>query len=178
MGFHVSYLACKNTAARDVCAALGLVHIGTPSDPFETMFSIATLPGGWTVLAANDTFFVAEELLITLSAHLTVLGCQVDEGINYSSTACYADGQQQWMVVHHPELDPQDLQIFHTPPPEFAAIRERLVAQQRETGESDGVDYIFDIPVELFHAITGYRHDRWKFDWGEPAFTKVEAPMP
>jgi hypothetical protein len=30
------------------------------------------------------------------------------------------------------------------------------------------------MPVELARYLTGYRHDRWKFDWGKPRFTKLE----
>lgn len=36
------------------------------------------------------------------------------------------------------------------------------------------LDYIFDIPLELAEALTGYRHDRRKFSWGTPRFTVVE----
>jgi hypothetical protein len=36
------------------------------------------------------------------------------------------------------------------------------------------VDYMFDVPVELAAELTGFRHDRWKFEWGRPQFTKLE----
>jgi len=36
------------------------------------------------------------------------------------------------------------------------------------------VDYLFDIPIELAAEVTGYRHDRSEFAWGQPHFTKVE----
>jgi hypothetical protein len=47
-----------------------------------------------------------------------------------------------------------------------------LLKEQDSNGgiEADD-DYVFDIPVELASMICGYRHDRWKFDWGQPSFT-------
>jgi hypothetical protein len=36
------------------------------------------------------------------------------------------------------------------------------------------VDYMFDVPVESAAEVTGFRHDRWKFEWGRPQFTKLE----
>jgi hypothetical protein len=36
------------------------------------------------------------------------------------------------------------------------------------------VDYVFDIPVDLAEAMTGYRHDRLRFTWGAPHFTIVK----
>jgi hypothetical protein len=34
-------------------------------------------------------------------------------------------------------------------------------------------DYTFDIPVEVAAAVCKYRHDRWKFEWGNPQFTRL-----
>jgi hypothetical protein len=36
------------------------------------------------------------------------------------------------------------------------------------------VDYFFDIPVDLAAEQTGYCHDRWEFDWGEPRFAVLQ----
>src|SRR3981189_795931 len=33
-------------------------------------------------------------------------------------------------------------------------------------GETLSFDYTFDIPVEVAAAVCKYRHDRWKFEWG------------
>lgn len=73
---------------------------------------------------------------------------------------------------HFSENGTNDVSISGVPPTELQAIRERLFAKQKEPqGGSMKVDYIFGIPVELAFAICGYRHDRWKFDWGQPLFT-------
>ena len=36
------------------------------------------------------------------------------------------------------------------------------------------VDFVFDVPVQLAAELCGYQHDRWKFDWGEPVFSRLE----
>jgi hypothetical protein len=35
-------------------------------------------------------------------------------------------------------------------------------------------DYMFDIPVELAAALTGFRHDRAEFEWRRAHFAKLE----
>jgi len=40
-------------------------------------------------------------------------------------------------------------------------------------GETLSFDYTFDIPVEVAAAFCKYRHDRWKFEWGKPQFTRL-----
>jgi hypothetical protein len=40
-------------------------------------------------------------------------------------------------------------------------------------GETLSFDYTFDIPVEVAAAVCKYRHDRWKFEWGNPQFTRL-----
>src|SRR5258705_5464809 len=42
-------------------------------------------------------------------------------------------------------------------------------------GETLSFDCTFDIPVEVAAAVLKYRHDRWKFEWGKPQFTRLEV---
>jgi len=42
--------------------------------------------------------------------------------------------------------------------------------QQAAGGLKAGVDYIFDIPVELAHTLTGYRHDQAIPELGDAPF--------
>ena len=181
MGFRVSYFACQDMEPSEVCARLELAQTHVNAEPFESPFSIAVLPTGWTVLALNDELYVDEERLVALSkGGRTVLACQVVDTTNYAASACHVDAEQQWMVIHNSlEAATTDLQIFRTPPPEFAAVRDRLTAQQKaQPPGDDAVDYVADIPVELVYQLCGFRHDRWKFDWGEPVFTEVTATKP
>ena len=38
------------------------------------------------------------------------------------------------------------------------------------------VDIIFEAPIELALAVTGFRHDAAEFDWGQPDFHPLDAP--
>jgi hypothetical protein len=45
-------------------------------------------------------------------------------------------------------------------PAAYASIRERLTAKQKAQGERPRVDYIFDIPIEVAAAVTGFHYNR------------------
>ena len=65
-----------------------------------------------------------------------------------------------------------NLEVEGSPPEFFEGVRARLLKEQDDNGGTEAkVDYVFDIPVELASMFCGYRHDRWKFDWGQPSFT-------
>jgi hypothetical protein len=53
--------------------------------------------------------------------------------------------------------------------------RGRRLMQEQETTAGGVVDYIFDIPVEVPAAVCKHRHDRWKYEWGAPQFTRLEV---
>jgi hypothetical protein len=44
-------------------------------------------------------------------------------------------------------------------------------------GETLSFDYTFDIPVEVAAAVCKYRHDRWKFEWSKPQFTRLDVAI-
>jgi hypothetical protein len=44
-------------------------------------------------------------------------------------------------------------------------------------GETLSFDCTFDIPVEVAAAVCKYRHDRWKFEWGKPQFTRLDVAI-
>src|SRR5882762_4118465 len=56
---------------------------------------------------------------------------------------------------------------------------QRQMQKQQTTagGETLSFDYTFDIPVEVAAAVFKYRHDRWKFEWGKPQFTRLDVAI-
>jgi hypothetical protein len=104
-----------------------------------------------------------------------VLSCQVEKHVMFSAARCYSNGREAWSVWYNSQRGRYDLSTRGTPPAEFAPIRIRLNANQDDSGgATSNVDHIFDIPVELAFELTGYSHDRVKFDWGRPIFTVLE----
>src|SRR5579864_793955 len=59
-----------------------------------------------------------------------------------------------WELSHNAQYSIDDLSVFGSPPSSFESIRRRLTREQEAT--AGGVDYIFDIPVEVAAAVRKY----------------------
>ena len=85
------------------------------------------------------------------------------------------NGQRVWNVVHESDNGIYHLAIEGSPPEPFPKIRDDLTkSQDTEGGKDADVDYIFDIPVKLATALSGYSHDRANFDWGTPMYARLK----
>ena len=171
MGFSVSWVAWHGATPAEVLALAalrGTEAVGTiPASPFQ----VATLPGGWTLLFADDVMVAEPDNLRRLSRHHTVLGCMVEEHATVSMSSCYGGGEMRWEVVFDAGSAGSELMVSGAPPPQLAAVR----AQALEA-EGRSVDGDFDTPIDLAEAVCGYRHDRVAFDWGTILFT-VAVPL-
>lgn len=88
-----------------------------------------------------------------------------------SVASLWVDGRQVWFVMHEARQKVEHLETKGSLPPIFTTISERLRAEQAAAGgKKAGVDYIFDIPVEMVAQLTGYRHDRVMPELGDRAF--------
>ena len=175
MGWKISWVGFSGLTKAEVLDLVGATDTGEIDEANEADFSGAEIPD-WYILFSNDFDFVSESTLSKLSSRGTVVGCQLHEGVMVSAAYGYDRGNAQWSVMHNAQDGISDLSTSGAPPTELEPIRERLSQQQYDAGgEVADVDYIFDIPVELAAAICGYRHDRLKFDWGEPKFTALDV---
>ena len=73
-----------------------------------------------------------------------------------SSAANWKDGVQVWSVTHDTQQGDRHLDVQGALPVAFPAIRDRLTEEQQK---DDGVDFIFNIPVDLAKEMTGYSHE-------------------
>jgi hypothetical protein len=175
MGFKVSWLGCKGLDAAETLRRLGLRDTGVWDEAREAPFTVASIPGGWVILWSNDFGYVADEVMASLSRGATVIGCQIHEGMMYAASTLYHDGERLWSVAHDAQEGSHDLQIEGAPPAVFEEIRDKLWAQQSADDEHPfPVDFIFDAPVDLAQAITGFRYDQWAHEGGEYRFHIVE----
>jgi hypothetical protein len=92
----------------------------------------------------------------------------------FSAAYGYERGNRVWELAHNAQQSIYDLSVSGSPPPSFESIRQRLTRRQEATAGS-GVDYIFDIPVEVAAAICKYRYGQLKYEWSRPQFTRLEA---
>jgi hypothetical protein len=175
VGYSISWIAFQAMGKDDIPPLFGLIDTGESDEANESPISAAALPTGWYVVFFNDYSFVTPERLSKLSAGCTIVACQVEEHVMASASFCYKNGQHVWAVAHESEKGRYDLSIDGDPPDVFSDLRDRLLKEQHEAGgDKAKVDFIFDIPLELAAGLCGYRHDRWKFDWGEPMFSRLE----
>ena len=78
----------------------------------------------------------------------------------YSSAGAWDDGRRLWKIEHDAQQGIEHLAIQGEVPASLAPIGERLGAKlQAVAGEATGIDFVFDIPLEVAAALTGYRHD-------------------
>jgi hypothetical protein len=177
VGFRISWLGFSGKSRDDVLAALHLVDTGIAEEVPERPISVTGAQEGWTIVWFNrfDHPFAEDASLRLFSRGCTLVAVHVHEGIMFSCVELYRDGAPVWSVAHNAQEGMYDVQTEGTLPDEFADIRARLTGEQdREGGQEADVDYIFDIPVELARAVSGFRHDLLSFDWGEPRFTEVK----
>lgn len=181
MGVSLSFLAIKGRAPAEIHSALGLSDTGIIAGEFDyppPPIRGAALPDGWYLVLLKDAdhrFVMEDEILARLSQGCEVVACRLSESVMASGCQAWQDGAKLWEVEHEPdEDDVNHLAVEGTPPAAFAEIAARLRAQQDEADRQDpemAVDYIWEIPIELAHALCRYRHDFAYFDWGKPEFT-------
>jgi hypothetical protein len=162
MGFSMSWAAVRGGTPQVVHEALGLRGTGVRQEIPELDTTGAELPGGWYIVASHrDGLRLTQDIVLErLSRIGEVVMCFVEEHVMCSFAAYWRDGQRVWSIYHDAQSGIDSLEVQGRPPAAFTVIRDRLRAQQAAAGgKKAGVDYVFDIPVELAHSLTGYRHD-------------------
>jgi hypothetical protein len=175
MGYSISWIAFQDKGKDDVLPLIGLIDTGEADEANESPVSAATLPTGWYVVFFNDYFFPTPERLAKFSVGCVVIACQVEEHMMASASFFYKNGCHVWTVTHESERGRYDLSVDGDLPDLFPDLRDGLLKQQDDAGGGKAdVDFVFDVPVQLAAKLCGYQHDRWKFDWGEPVFSRLE----
>jgi hypothetical protein len=122
----------------------------------ESPVTGAVLHSGAYLLYVNDEVFPDDQVLARLSGNASLIACCANETVIYSFVSSWVDGVKQWYVHHDAQRGITHLETAGAIPDKLKEIRERLFAQQADT---EDVDYIFDIPIELFVACGGIRYD-------------------
>jgi hypothetical protein len=92
-----------------------------------------------------------------LSKNASLMACYAHEAVMNSYACAWVNGVEHWSVLHNAQVGITHLRTTGDPPAQLQSIEKRLFAAQ---GVSGGVDYIFDIPIELFTSLGGIRYDR------------------
>lgn len=153
MGVSLSWFAIRGKAPEAVLQAFGLRNVG--KEYRKTRYCGGTLPSGWFLLTYGRHEFTNKQAR-ELSRGCEVIACFAEEHVMVSRAANWKDGNQIWSITHDAQERDDHLEVEGEPPKSFAAIRDRLIREQKEDG---GADFIFDIPMELAKEITGYTYD-------------------
>src|SRR5882672_2573469 len=162
MGYSIAWLAAQGRPPQSLLAELDLRPTGEAGEYPDDPMVGAPLAGGWYLLVARgcDHRMISDQVLKTLSRRCRVIDCSIEEHVMFSSAALWENGERVWSVSHQGDEKLHDLSASGALPDFFASVRDELLAKQAaEGGEEAGVDYVFEIPLELARRITGFAHD-------------------
>jgi hypothetical protein len=181
MGYSQSGLAVTGKSPETVREELNLRATGVREEGAESPIIAANLPKGWYLIVANraEHSMISDTVLQSLSVSCEVLTYTVEEHVMFSAASAWRDGRRLWSISHESDSGRDHLATEGEPPTALSAIRDRCVSQQRKARDAhERVDYIFEIPVELFKFFTGYRYDQDIPDLDDQTFEVLESIKP
>ena len=158
MGYRVAMIAVRGIDAETLYKRYGVRRTGQREEIAESPVCGATVSTGWELLYLNDYPRPHSELLAELSANAELLFCDANETCMSSFATGWVNGVEKWLVFHDAQQSPTHLVTDGDPPSEYIAIRDEKLREQVE--DSDDVDYVFEVPIEIFASLTGIRYDR------------------
>lgn len=159
MGFSLARLAVRPGGQKELLRSMSLRTTGAVEDIAESPLLAADLGEGWTlVLSQGEQLPAGDTLCASLSVGSELVRCVVEEHVMFSGAWGWQDGKQIWSVVHDAQVALEHLELSGQAPHALETIREE-VEKRRANTPLDGADWVFDIPVQLAEAVTGFRHD-------------------
>jgi len=160
MGNRLSWVAAKGLDKAAMLETFGFVETGEIEDDSVGRMSVAEFPG-WTVLRSDDFSFFEPPTLAARFPEGEVVGGQCYDSVMYSGAYGFEGGRQIWSVVNDPDEDPFALATTGRPPKELDVIRRRLDDQQAAETD-DEVNYVYEGPMLLTAALTGFHPGEWR----------------
>jgi hypothetical protein len=163
MGYSLSWLAVRGKPPQAVRDDLRFRPTGEREEFPESDLSAVEMPNGWYLVVAQRSELVASDAAITRLSSLggEVVTCFVEEHVMFSSASRWKDGSKTWSVFHNAQDRRDHLDVQGDLPSEFSSIVAELKAKQHLADVNKRrVDFIFEVPVALAHALVGYRYDR------------------
>lgn len=152
MGQSLAWIAVRGEHASLTLQSLGWSRSGRTAEFIDDGPSCLDLPGGWTMLCEPNAALVQPSRIRLLPAHVGVLRLFIEEHVMFSRAEFLRGGEPQWSVTHESDIDPDHLEVVGTPPVDMGAVR------AAHPPEPD-CDMLFEAPIAVAAAITGFRHD-------------------
>jgi hypothetical protein len=163
-------LGIQNADRQAVLAELGFVETQEVVGERLPEYACAEISDGWLIIYAHASDWASRERAASLSAGGVAVGCMMTTVVMYSEAFEYRDGELQWSVLHDLE-DNKELDLHGVPPAEFGRLSDEAFRLEKEEGD---VDFVFDVPITLAGAVTGFDVNRHSFSEG-PVFMVLEA---
>ncbi|WP_312163740.1 hypothetical protein [Phenylobacterium sp.] len=160
MGFALDLASIEGLDKDEALRRLGYVDTGRRTDRIGRDVAWAATSKGRVVLIARHGWLKPARLA-ELSGGASLVAGRFETHVGDSNAWGYRDGACVWSVLCSEEGrhgDQHGLTVDGAPPPEFAVIRERLLAERRaEAHDDDEPDEgLLDLPEELVGAIGGW----------------------
>ena len=178
MGFALSWVAIKGKTRDAILGELRLRPTGRREEIPEAPLVGASSADGWYLIVAqgDEQELLGPSVIERLARGGEAVTCSVEEHVMYSEASGWRDGQRFWLVTHAGEDGPKDVAATGALPAAYAAIRDRLLAQQQAAGGAKAeVDYLFDIPVDLAQSLVGFKHDQMHHAFEAQGFEELAS---
>lgn len=172
MGFSLHWYGFRQSEGEAVLRELQLTPTGETDEGPEALATLK-LPNGWQVIW-DDDYELDDVDLAKLSSGREIIKCFIEEHVMESSSEFWSGGQRKWLIRHNSQRKSGHLEVEGELPANFDEVRRKFEAKEAEgktvevtvkTGfgkpkrRQTGVDYIFEIPLEVASGIVGFRHD-------------------
>src|SRR5215204_1618082 len=161
MGFSLGWLATRHIDPRNLYEPLHARPTGIKGPALSSAAMAGPIPSGWHLFLMNrQERLVADALLADISKPGDAVGCFIEEHAMYSAAVHWRQGAKVWSIVHDSDKGIMHLDVAGDVPEALSVARARCDAAQRLDHAGDPeVDHMFDIPVDVAQAVTGFRHD-------------------
>jgi hypothetical protein len=130
-------------------------------DAANSSYEAAVLPSGWVLLVRRmeGEGIVAERALLEkLSSGRRVVGCDEESHVMYSASSEWREGREVWAVIHSSEQAADHLDARGDLPPSWTDVKDEWTTKHAEgASDEEGVDYFYEVPLEVAKLVVGHR---------------------
>lgn len=175
MSVSLVWVAAQGIGREEFLERAQFEDTGEVDEYFEHDHSGGALPDGWYVILSSDMGLIEPAKLAKWSAGARLVAAAVHEDAQSSLATEWRDGKLVWSASHDGAEGGDRLDIEGVLPAVFEELKQEAASAQAESeADGGGVNFVFDIPLDLAAEVTGFRHDEMGFDDDIEPFTVLE----